>query len=497
MNARPLLIALAGLGLGLVLSACPGSEPNPTHCFHAMGDATCVERFGDARPFCAAECGVGYEENYGCVEAMPSDPACYSPCGGDQNATEDASCLGSDTTSETSESESSTTNTTTETSETGPGPCTMDEECGGATPFCGPDGECVDCSGMMDPSAACTSANPDLAVCVDGECVECGPGQTSACIGTTPVCDETTFTCVGCSDHEQCPDSACNLVEGNCMDESAVIHVDGDGVADYDDLTTALTDQAGVPELTIILHELAGLSYQESVVVDGVTVAILAAQGESPVLVGTGGNPGFTVTADARLYMRGVSASETPMGGRGLEVDGGQAYLQQCRVVNNGGGGISVTAGGHLVLENSYVGGDVSDRVALAMDGGTLEASYVTFAAGFGNSAALTCADGAGKSVRNSLLVSRSGNPELACPNLTITTSALEAMVGDNVALGDVNVMWFVDFASGNFGLNAAMVPAIVATAATWQAGDPTTDIDGDARPDVAGSPDYAGADIP
>jgi hypothetical protein len=37
----------------------------------------------------------------------------------------------------------------------------------------------------------------------------------------------------------------------------------------------------------------------------------------------------------------------------------------------------------------------------------------------------------------------------------------------------------------------------VIDTAAIWQTGDPTTDIDGDPRPSTDGSPDIAGADIP
>jgi hypothetical protein len=38
--------------------------------------------------------------------------------------------------------------------------------------------------------------------------------------------------------------------------------------------------------------------------------------------------------------------------------------------------------------------------------------------------------------------------------------------------------------------------PVEIHTAAEWNTGDPATDIDGDPRPDVAGTADVAGADL-
>ncbi len=66
-----------------------------------------------------------------------------------------------------------------------------------------------------------------------------------------------------------------------------------------------------------------------------------------------------------------------------------------------------------------------------------------------------------------------------------------------NVELGPMaNTMWFVDYPNGNFHLTPN-APAALSTAATWQTGDPKTDIDGDLRPTTDGTADYAGADIP
>lgn len=68
--------------------------------------------------------------------------------------------------------------------------------------------------------------------------------------------------------------------------------------------------------------------------------------------------------------------------------------------------------------------------------------------------------------------------------------------VGDNTALGPMNTNWFVPaFNQGDLHLSGTH-PVEIETAATWLAGDPATDIDGDARPTMDGAADFAGADL-
>jgi hypothetical protein len=180
----------------------------------------------------------------------------------------------------------------------------------------------------------------------------------------------------------------------------------------------------------------------------------------------------------------------------GLRVSGGQVWADSCRIINNAGGGITVDGGGMLVLENSFVGGS-ADSPALSVSDGTFELRYATLGlpAVLGG-AALDCTDGSLSTVRNSLITSTHADPEVDCPNLTITGSALEMSQGDNVALGNLVVGWFDGYLAGDFHLSGTH-PAAINTAATWQTGDPTIDIDGDARPDSDGAADAAGADVP
>src|SRR5690606_14613770 len=97
----------------------------------------------------------------------------------------------------------------------------------------------------------------------------------------------------------------------------------------------------------------------------------------------------------------------------------------------------------------------------------------------------------------NSLVLSRAPTPEVVgCDDLEVTSSALETALEDNLALGDMDTAWFIAFNMGNFHLSA-MAPPALASAAVWKSTDSSTDIDGDPRPTIDGTADYAGADIP
>lgn len=245
-----------------------------------------------------------------------------------------------------------------------------------------------------------------------------------------------------------------------------------------------------------MIHEQAGGDpYTEALNVQG-AFALFGAPGETPILQGTNNSPAITVAAAGTLFARGLTISGTPNTKQGLLVSGGQAWVAGCSIVNNTGGGIAMS-GGSLTLTNSFIGGDVSDQLAVEVTSGTVDIRYATIAAGFGAAAALSCTDGSTTSVRNSLLVARTGTDELMCAGATITNNALEMDAPGNASLGDMaNTSWFFGFAQGDFHLSGTH-PAAIEQAATWMTGDPTTDIDGTARPDTDGAMDVAGADIP
>ena len=341
-------------------------------------------------------------------------------------------------------------------------------------------------------------------------------------MGTTPICDAGTNSCVGCSSHEQCPATACNFVAGNCVDSSNVVYVDGDedcGVGDgteempYCDMAEA-TGAAG-SELLVILGERAGQASYEEATTIGNYVVVFAAESEAPILRGFNSQPAATVTPAGALYLRGVTVSGGPAAGlqvnngqlwleetvvdgntdAGVSVNGGEAEIWRSRVVNNSGGGIVVEGGGTVRVENSFVGSDDSSVIAVRVNEGELAMNYTTVVSDFGTSAALSCTDNGTVEIRNSLLASQSADDELQCAAATVETSALEMPIEGNTMLPAFDINWFVSYADGNFSLQMDMYPEPLETAAAWREGDPATDINGDPRPTSDGEPDFAGAD--
>ena len=144
--------------------------------------------------------------------------------------------------------------------------------------------------------------------------------------------------------------------------------------------------------------------------------------------------------------------------------------------------------------------GGFSDVVAMTVDGSSADILYCTLGGQF-DAPALACTGPTSVTVRNSILVSRAVTTDIDCDDADISYSATELLVpgAGNVALGDMNMMdataWFDGYNGGDFLLNNP--PAAVLTAAQWQAGDPAVDIEGTARPDVDGTADVAGADVP
>ena len=413
----------------------------------------------------------------------------------DGSSSSDAMTSATDATSEptggptTAGSMSASGSETESSSGTTGGGCTLSLEClDPASPIC-VDEACAPCSSDDE----CLEKNPGAPACGDdGRCVVCTPSNASACTDTTPICNAVN-ECEGCDFHEQCVGTACDIATGACFAEDCVVEVDGDGGADYQNIQAALVDGC-----VVIVHELnAGASYQQAVSVDGIKVAVLAADGEEPLLLGTGGNPSLTVSNDGVAYVQGLGINGNQMVGVGVSVDGATVYLDRTSVVGNTGGGLMLTNDGQAHLRNCFVGGDVN-QPALEVQDGNAFVLYSTLAGSFGNSPALTCAVGGDTEVRNSILVSQDDGAEYSCAAGEVTYSATEAAVAGvgNVAVDDVDdAGWFAGYDSGDFGLTPAGA-AVFGDVAQWVVGDPLVDIDGDARPTEPG-PDVAGGDIP
>ena len=72
-----------------------------------------------------------------------------------------------------------------------------------------------------------------------------------------------------------------------------------------------------------------------------------------------GGNPGIDISgASTRVYLEDMDIRQGS--DLGISVDAATVYLDETRVVNNDGGGISLTGGGYLQARNCFVGGDAT-----------------------------------------------------------------------------------------------------------------------------------------
>ncbi|MEX1363133.1 MAG: hypothetical protein AB1Z98_08405 [Nannocystaceae bacterium] len=482
----------AGGVLGLAVGAgCFRYAPN--HCGNNEGDATCRDR--ELGMFC--DLCVG--NNDGCVNAQP--PAdCYWE--GPETDGDSSSGSGSET------GGGSTTTTTDATvddgSSTGPVPCVTNEDCADPlAPFCEPaSGDCLSCEVMSDPDGACAGLDADEPLCVGGACVACTPRDASVCDVLAQICDEQTNACVPCTEHAQCDSGACELAGGQCFPTTFVATVDGDAGsgADYPSIAAAVGAVGDGQHGVIVVHELDGGADYGGVLVDGgKTIALLAASGEAPIVQGTGSNPGLRVEgAGTGLYVDGLSVTNAAV--QGVTVDQALAWLDRSRIVQNAGGGILASNAAQLTLRNCFVGGSVNNVPALSIEDATATIAYSTLIGGLGSTAeTLACTAGASVTVSDSLVLLQSDNSPVTCDPATFDHCASEMMLpgADNIDLGSFNDVspWFVNVGTGDFHL--ATPPAQVATAAQWNEGDPSTDIDDMPRPTTDGATDVVGADLP
>ena len=85
--------------------------------------------------------------------------------------------------------------------------------CNAATETCGACAKDADCTGNANGTVCETQG------ALTGGCVVCSSGNTAACTGATPACDDGTGTCVQCAKDTDCTtaqDPSCNTVTHTC-----------------------------------------------------------------------------------------------------------------------------------------------------------------------------------------------------------------------------------------------------------------------------------------
>jgi hypothetical protein len=416
-----------------------------------------------------------------------------------------AACVSSTdtTTGVTTELDTTATETSEGTATTGVTECMTSAECfvrDELRPFC-VDMVCLRCD-QAGGDPACAIEYPATPVCVvaggdRGRCVECTTGNSVACSGKTPRCDGDTYACSACDAHEQCGEAACNFFTGACL--PPVVHVGG-ATPDFDDLTTAV---AGTDDVTIIVH---AETYDESVTIGGNrTVALLAAEigsGDPPWWIRNSGNaPQLTVGPGTTVLMDGLRlSSNLSTTAPSLRVSGGRAWIDRGRIILNLGGGIVAQTNSELVVRNSFVGGNGSGgdgSYGIDIIGADVRVLYSTIARNDETAVDSIHCSGGMVDVRNSIVVGRDAS-SIECPGIAIVHSALDEDIGEdddgNFNVGAANLAWFTSGTGGDFHLTATGA-TVFADIARWTDGYPLLDIDGDARPNIDGVRDFAGAD--
>lgn len=358
-------------------------------------------------------------------------------------------------------------------------------------------GQCTGCSEAPSPEAFCAARSSSTPFCDpgSGSCVAC---LASTCGGATPVCDPTAG-CRACSEHSECPESACHLSGasiGRCFSSGEVVQV-----ASVD----ALRTQVGilVPQAPRVLRLAATtFSFDDLLEVgsEGTELVLLGQPGT--VLTGgptNGTPPMLSLAFDATLYMAGLTISDGPINaintssGSVLWLDDveirnyvniglagtGEGHVRRCRI--RAGNAAVRWQAGSLFMENTSLGPGAV--IGLQTAGSPiLDVRYVTIA---GNVGDLACDASPGPSgfIRNSILTG-TADPAIqgsACSLLTFAGNAVDQS-GFGTLIGHFDPAWFTAPANGDFHLTASGASAIGETASLG-AGDPPLDIDGTARP--------------
>lgn len=403
------------------------------------------------------------------------------------------------------------------------------------TPHCDLEASvCVECVQQSDCGSLASICDPDTHACV--ECVQ----DLDCDMNVEPACNPETQAC-GCTEHSDCPDTACELDVGTCFPKeltevlysrASVDPTCPEKFCDAGDPCCSVSDAFTKAVLTgkqyIVIRvepPLAPGPKDPGLTIDptanGKRIAILGAG--MPAFETEAGNlPLVFISAAAKVYVAGVAlrakVTDTGfacLGGAGAWVDdvlvddlpnGVAFFAGKCpltirrAVVRNVSGGVHIGADGVGRIADTIIAAP-SDFALRAELGGTLDVVFSTVFERTGAAGRLLqCADPAAKLVaRNAILVA---DPELGsngCNTAAVTASVVtaDALVGPTVAAVDPAELdkLFLDLAGGDLHIKPGA--AVFNDVAVRQVGDPLTDVDRQPRPLGGGALDWAGADRP
>ena len=376
------------------------------------------------------------------------------------------------------------------------GTCSVDADCDDpAAPLC-LGGDCSPCDAATNPDDACAARDASTPICDRGACVGC-PDDT-VCPSPYPTCG-----CRSCTAHAQCPDgAACDLEGGTCLVDD-VLYADHDAPCpgegtDADpfcgvQLAIDAIGEGGAGTVRV-RRGLGAVGYVEDLAaLAGQTIGLLGDSDQAPIVTAAaGGSPSILVVTDAattvyldRLRLR--SSGDGPA----VHVSAGTLYANGLEVSESPGGGLLASDGASVHLDNGMLGYFQQSGPGIEVASASLQMRYTSIAY-LGANPAILCTRPVGVTMENSIVAYFTGGTDIDCPDATVSNLVTRDEVGPMP--GDF--VWFENHLSGDLHLRPEGA-AVFADYAQWNTGDPATDIDGDPRPRVDGTPDFPGADVP
>jgi len=96
-------------------------------------------------------------------------------------------------------------------------------------PFCDAEGACIGCGAMNDDGVCDTATDGMRPICLPGgacgECDSVNALDDEQCGPASPHCNLDTFTCEGCFEHKECPETACDVKARKCFPPEKIIYV--------------------------------------------------------------------------------------------------------------------------------------------------------------------------------------------------------------------------------------------------------------------------------
>jgi hypothetical protein len=270
--------------------------------------------------------------------------------------------------------------------------CGTAADCPFSLPVCAEAGhQCESCE--QEGDCAAFDGRP---YCDQGTCVGCRDGGD--CAAAAPICDQADGTCRGCRAGSECASDVCDWIDGECVADDDVLYVAVDGTGSdctRDDPCGSIADALAAAGSSRNWILMAAGSYQETVVLSGVTVRIVGDGADlTPATVDV---PAFDIREQADVGISGLHIHDADGNGDGpgdgvyCTNTGGASTLVLDRVLIEGNddqgidaNGCNVTVARSTITENlrggiafSSVDFDVTNNFIYVNGSGTASAGIL------------------------------------------------------------------------------------------------------------------------